>query len=240
MRIALLDQQPVTVHLEQAVPFATIIAIGIEGDGPLKLRHRPGTIALLGIGLPQRSDGFAVLMIFAYGILQCANRRAALARFHGRQPAGTLPKCRVSQLFLLCIKLLARRHNRIPFTEHAQETFESRHAFFADGHALNLLIPEIGCGIAPGVVFRHLLKNGIAFFVAPVGDQQPCQCTLQIGISRIAAIKGFQLSNGFVVSRRDFRHLNPVFRRQIACWRTAVKHLLVSGNGLLRMPCGGL
>ncbi len=46
-RIALLDQQPVTVNLQQAVPFAAVITLRVEGDRLFKLGHRASAVAFL-------------------------------------------------------------------------------------------------------------------------------------------------------------------------------------------------
>ena len=67
--ITLLNQQPVAVDLQQAVPFPAVIALWIKRDRLFKLSDRTRTIAALGIRLPQRAHGFAVGMIGANRLL---------------------------------------------------------------------------------------------------------------------------------------------------------------------------
>src|SRR5690606_6087814 len=80
--IPLLDQQPVSVDLQQAVPFAPVIALRIEGDRLFKLRNRTRAIAFLRIGLPQRAYGFTVGVVGADCFLQLRYRFTALPGIH--------------------------------------------------------------------------------------------------------------------------------------------------------------
>lgn len=80
--ITLLDQQPVSVNLQQAVPFAPVVALRIEGDRLFKLRNRAGAIAFLRIGLPQRAYGFTVGVVGADCFLQLRYRFTALPGIH--------------------------------------------------------------------------------------------------------------------------------------------------------------
>ncbi len=52
--IALLDRQPVAIHLQQTVPFVVVAAVRIQREGFFQIRHRISTIAILRIRLPQR------------------------------------------------------------------------------------------------------------------------------------------------------------------------------------------
>ena len=61
--IALLDQQPVAVSLEQAVPLIAARAIRGHFDSFTQLSNRPRPIAALGVRLPQCANRVAVFGI---------------------------------------------------------------------------------------------------------------------------------------------------------------------------------
>nr|VUD32165.1 Uncharacterised protein [Raoultella sp. NCTC 9187] len=67
--VALLNQQPVAVGLQQAAPFVAIRAIRVHGERFIQLRHGAGAIPALRIGLAQRAHGVAVPGIRANGLL---------------------------------------------------------------------------------------------------------------------------------------------------------------------------
>ena len=238
-RIALLDQQPVAVDLQQTVPFTPVIALGIEGNRLFKLRHRAGAVAFLGIGLAKGTHRFTVGMVGADGFLQLSHRLTPLPGIHRRQPFRFRAERRVSELFLLFFELGTRRRDAIAVTEYAQVFLQRADAGAAGRLAFDLVIPHIRRLAAPVGRFSHILQYRKAFVTASALEQKLGQRRLQLCISRAAGVDFLELVNGRIPASGVFRHDVPVFRRHVAARRVAVKQLVIGCNRLLRVSRGG-
>ena len=142
--IPLLDQQPVAVGLQQAVPFAAIRAVGIHGNRFIELGHRPRAVAALGIGLAEGAHRIAVAAVGLNGFLQIRHRLRGISGFDRRQPFRAGAERRILQLRLLLVEQDAgvRRHRA--GRKLQQELLQRLHAGLAHRHAFHLAVPHIG------------------------------------------------------------------------------------------------
>lgn len=93
--IALLNQQPVAVSLEQAVPLVAARAIRVHFDGFTQLGNRPRPIAALGVRLPQCANRVAVFGIRPHSLLQIGHGHRTFPGLHRRQPLRAIAERRV-------------------------------------------------------------------------------------------------------------------------------------------------
>ena len=154
--IALFDQQPVAVRLEQAVPFIAIRAFRIHRDRFVQLCDGTGSVATLRIGLAQGAHGIAVPGIGPYGLLYIGHGLGGVVIFNRRQPFRTHAKRRILQLSLLLSQQHAGIRCRFTGCKQGQETLQFLHAGPADRHIFDFAEPHIGGSAATGGRTRHL------------------------------------------------------------------------------------
>ena len=142
--IPLLDQQPVAVGLQQAVPFAAIRAVGIHGNRFIELGHRPRAVAALGIGLAESAHRVAVAAVGLNGFLQIRDRLRGIPGLDRRQPFRAGAESRILQLRLLLVEQNAgvRRHRAGGKLQ--EKLLQRLHAGLAHRHAFHLAVPHIG------------------------------------------------------------------------------------------------
>ena len=124
---------------------------------------------------------------------------------------------------MLFAELTARSGHAVPLTEYREVFLQRLHAGVADRQILDLGVPDSGCGIPPGVGFRHLLQNHKAFGRAIVIKQQLRQRILQCVIARTAGVNRLELIDRLIAAGRNFCHRAPVLHFQVAFRRVALE-----------------